>query len=52
MTRINVASSGRTPTYAMHLQRGKLSQWLVVLGFSGQVVSLENEGEVDALLAM
>ena len=51
VTDFEVASSGRTPTYAVHLQRGKLSKWLVVLGFSGQIVSLESEREVDALLS-
>tara|TARA_R110002049_G_scaffold4601_5_gene32722 strand:+ start:1011769 stop:1012269 length:501 start_codon:yes stop_codon:yes gene_type:complete len=51
VTNFVVTGSGRTPTYALHLQRGKYHRWLVVLGFSGQVVSLENAGEVDALLA-
>ena len=34
------------------LTRGNLSRWLVVLGLSGQVLALDNEGEVDAILAL
>ena len=43
---------GGSPTYAVELQRGKMSRWLVVLGASGQVVPLNNEGEVDAILSL
>ena len=48
---INVNGEGRSPSYAIELQRGALKQWLVVLGFSGQVVTLRNEGEVNAILS-
>jgi hypothetical protein len=43
---------GWSPTYAVQLQRGRMSRWLVVLGISGQVIALENEGEVDELLSL
>ena len=52
LTRFPISTSGRTPTYAMHLQRGKYDRWVVVLGFSGQVVHFETERQVDALLAL
>lgn len=49
---IDVSSEGRCPTYAVALRRGKLTRWLVILGQTGQVIPLENEGEVDAILSL
>lgn len=43
---------GASPTYAVQLQRGKQSRWLIVLGISGQVIPLASEGEVNALLSL
>ena len=43
---------GSSPTYAVRLERGNMSRWLVVLGVSGQVVVLENEGEVDEIMSL
>jgi prepilin-type N-terminal cleavage/methylation domain-containing protein len=43
---------GSSPTYAVQLQRGKMTRWLVVLGLSGQIIALENEGEVDEILSL
>ena len=44
--------NGGSPTYAIELQRGKMRRWLVVLGVSGQVLPLDSEGEVDAILSL
>lgn len=44
--------AGVSPTYALQLKRGEMSRWLVVLGFSGQIVALEDEREVDELLSL
>lgn len=49
---LEINREGGSPTYAVQLQRGKMSRWLVVLGTSGQVVPLINEGEVDAILSL
>lgn len=43
---------GSCPTYAVRLQRGKMSRWLVVLGVSGQIVPLQDESDVDELLSL
>jgi prepilin-type N-terminal cleavage/methylation domain-containing protein len=42
---------GSSPTYAVQLQRGETSRWLVVLGLSGQIITLDSEGEVDEFLS-
>ena len=47
--KIDFDREGASPTYAVQLQRGKQSRWLIVLGTSGQVIPLASEGEVDAL---
>lgn len=44
--------TGGSPTYAVELRRGDASRWFVVLGTSGQIVPLSNEGEVDAILSL
>ncbi|MFK8113466.1 MAG: Tfp pilus assembly protein FimT/FimU [Rubripirellula sp.] len=49
---INYSREGTSPTYAVEFRRGKLTQWLVVLGRSGQVITLDQEGEVNALLSI
>jgi prepilin-type N-terminal cleavage/methylation domain-containing protein len=49
---IDYNRQGSSPTYALRLQRGKMSRWLVVLGVSGQIVTLKNEGEVDEILSL
>ncbi|TWU58434.1 hypothetical protein Poly51_12120 [Rubripirellula tenax] len=43
---------GHGPTYAIELTRGNMKRWLVMLGASGQVVSLDSEGEVDELFSL
>lgn len=43
---------GVCPTYAVQIQRGKLRRWVVVLGLSGQVVALNDQGEVDEILSL
>jgi prepilin-type N-terminal cleavage/methylation domain-containing protein len=48
----DVNRDGHSPTYALLLERGNVNRWLVVLGFSGQVIRLDSKGEVDALLAI
>lgn len=50
-TGFRVSAQGRSASYAVQLQRGKLTKWLVVLGFSGQVVTMDKEGEVNAILS-
>ena len=49
---IHFNREGSSPTYALRLERGNMSRWLVVLGVSGQVVLLENEGEVDEIMSL
>ncbi len=49
---MDINRRGHSPTYAVHLQRGKSGRWLVVLGLSGQVIPLRSEGEVDAILSL
>lgn len=49
---IRFSDQGASPTYAVELRRGKRTRWLVVLGISGQVVAVANEGEADALLSI
>lgn len=49
---INFSDQGRSPTYAVQLRRGNASHWLVVLGISGQVIFLNSEEQVDALLSL
>lgn len=49
---VDINSFGQSPSYAMHLQRGESSRWLVVLGFSGQVITFDTKGEADAILAL
>ncbi len=51
-SRFKINGQGRSATYAIQLQRGELTQWLVVLGISGQVVALKSKGEVDAILSL
>lgn len=48
----SISGQGRSTTYAIQLRRGELTRWLVVLGFSGQVVPVNNESEVDAILSI
>jgi prepilin-type N-terminal cleavage/methylation domain-containing protein len=43
---------GTGPTYAVELVCGKSSRWLVVLGISGQIIALQDRGEVDEILAL
>ncbi len=47
-----VGKQGNTPTYAVRFERGDVSQWLVIVGRSGQVVPVANQGEVDAILEL
>ncbi len=51
-SKIEINGQGRSVTYAIQLRRGKLTRWLVVLGISGQVVAMENVGEVNAILSL
>ena len=51
-SKIAINGQGRSPPYAIQLRRGELTKWLVVLGFSGQVVPVDNEGEVNAILSI
>ncbi len=48
---IMVSDRGRSPTYAVELRRGAMSRWIVILGISGQVIPVQSEDEVDAILA-
>lgn len=50
--KIQYSREGVSPTYAVELRRGEMSKWLLVLGTSGQIVPLNNEGEVDAILSL
>lgn len=49
---IDYSRDGWSPTYALQLKRGEIEQWIVVLGASGQVVSVRDRGEADALLRL
>lgn len=43
---------GRSVTYAIELKRGNMSRWMLVLGASGQVLTLASEREVDEILSL
>lgn len=42
---------GRTPTYVLRIELTRTTTWLVVSGMTGQVVRMDDEDEVDKLLA-
>jgi general secretion pathway protein H len=47
---IPFSDDGWSPTYAIELKRGELGQWIVVIGASGQVVRVNEEGAANELL--
>ena len=47
-----LSDRGRSPTYAVELRRGAMSRWIVILGISGQVIPMQSEDEVDAILSL
>ena len=47
-----IGRNGQSPSYAVQLRRGDRQRWLVVLGVSGQVIELEQESDVDAILSL
>lgn len=47
-----VDRKGQCSTYAVELTRGKMKRWLVMLGTSGQVIPLDDEGGVNAMFAL
>jgi prepilin-type N-terminal cleavage/methylation domain-containing protein len=49
---ITLSDRGRSPTYAVELKRGTMSRWIVILGISGQVIPVQSEDEVDAILSI
>lgn len=42
---------GQSPSYAVKLQRHNQYRWLIVLGRSGQTISIADEEMIDAILA-
>lgn len=42
---------GRSVTYAIELGRGDMTRWMLVLGASGQVLTITDEREVDEILS-
>lgn len=50
-TPIRFNKQGRSPSYAIELKRGTMTRWLIILGFSGQVIAVDQEEDVDALLS-
>ena len=49
---LGINRHGQSESYAIHLQRGSVQRWLVVLGTSGQIVALNDKGEADAILSL
>jgi len=49
---IRFDQDGGSPSYAMELTRGKRSQWIVVLGGSGQILQMNQRGEVNEILSL
>jgi Tfp pilus assembly protein FimT len=49
---LNINRHGQSASYAVHLQRGNADRWLVVLGTSGQIITLKEKGEADAILSL
>ena len=47
---IPFSDDGWSPTYAIELKRGEVGQWIVVIGASGQVVRVNEEGAANELL--
>ena len=48
---VEIASNGQSPSYALSIQTSSSQpQWLVVLGFSGQQIRMENARDVAAIL--
>ncbi|MGB0595483.1 MAG: pilus assembly FimT family protein [Rubripirellula sp.] len=47
---IPFSDDGWSPTYAIELKRGEVGQWIVVIGASGQVVRVNEEGAANDLL--
>jgi hypothetical protein len=43
---------GQSASYAIRLQRGNSDRWLLVLGTSGQFITLAGKGEADAILSL
>jgi len=50
-TPIRFNKQGRSPNYAIELKRGNMRRWLIILGFSGQVITVDRGEDVDALLS-
>ena len=48
---LRYSRDGVSPTYAIQLQRGDKSHWLVILGISGQIIHSSSEGEVNEILS-
>ncbi|MEM1068736.1 MAG: prepilin-type N-terminal cleavage/methylation domain-containing protein [Planctomycetota bacterium] len=49
---IDFGRSGWSPSYAVELKRGSASRWIVVLGGSGQVLTVEDREAADELLSL
>lgn len=49
---LGINRHGQSDSYAVHLRRGETHRWLVVLGTSGQTVTLNDQGEADAILSL
>jgi type II secretory pathway pseudopilin PulG len=49
---LNINRHGQSDSYAVHLRRGNAERWLIVLGTSGQIVTLNDQGEADAILSL
>jgi prepilin-type N-terminal cleavage/methylation domain-containing protein len=43
---------GISPSYAMKLNRGSQSRWIIVLGASGQIIQTNEAEEVNEILAL
>ena len=49
---IRFNQDGGSRSYALELKRGKRSQWIVVLGGSGQIMEMNQRGEVSEFLSL
>lgn len=49
---LQYSAAGTSPTFAIEIERGNVTRWLLVLGMSGQVVALDREEQVDEILSI
>lgn len=48
----NINPQGQGVSYAVHLARGRMSRWLVILGTSGQTIEVQDQREANEILSL